>query len=119
MLTTRAHGFLDYSVGALIAFAPWLLGFAAGGPETWAMVAVGGLGMLYSLLTDYEMGLLRAIPMSMHLALDFCSGLFLAASPWLLGFADHVWAPHLALGLFEIGAAAFTSKLPSPQHARA
>ena len=30
-LSTRAHGYLDYSLSALLIAAPWLLGFARGG----------------------------------------------------------------------------------------
>ena len=55
-----------------------------------------------SLLTDYELGLFKVIPMPMHLALDAANGALLAASPWLFGFAEEVSAPHLGLGLFEI-----------------
>lgn len=44
-----------------------------------------------------------------HLALDIFSGIFLAASPWFLGFADVVCKPHLILGLIEIGAALLTT----------
>ena len=76
-------------------------------------VALGAGALLYSLLTDYELGLVRALPMTLHLGLDFCSGALLAVSPWLFGFADDVWLPHVAFGLFEIGAALLTQTLPS------
>jgi hypothetical protein len=111
-IPTRVHGVLDYGVGAFIALAPFLLGFAAGGAETWIPVALGLGAIVYSVFTDYELGLVRRIPMRAHLALDALSGVLLAASPWLLGFAHLVWAPHLALGLFEIAAAAMTKPTP-------
>jgi hypothetical protein len=37
--------------------------------------------------------------------MDVAAGLFLAASPWLLGFAEVVFWPHLLVGLFEVGIA--------------
>jgi hypothetical protein len=55
---------------------------------------------------------MRVIPMPVHLTLDALSGALLAVSPWLFGFADHVWVPHVVLGLFEIGAALLTETTP-------
>jgi hypothetical protein len=57
--------------------------------------------------------LIRVIPMRTHLALDTASGLLLAASPWLFGFVESVYLPHLIMGAFEIGAAAMTRRTPS------
>lgn len=107
-IPTRVHGILDYLVGALLAASPWLFGFDRGGPETWVPVALGAGAILYSLVTDYELGLYRGISMRTHLALDMASGLLLAASPWLFGFSDHVWMPHLVFGLIEIATPAMT-----------
>lgn len=118
-LSTRVHGVLDYLVGALLVALPWLLGFAHGGAETWVPVAVGGAAVAYSLFTDYELGVVRKIQMPVHLWLDALGGVVLAASPWLFGFDEHVWAPHLALGLFEVAAAAFTHTIPSYERRRA
>ena len=70
------------------------------------------LVVLYSPFTNYECGLVPRLPVQTHLALDVVVGGFLAASPWLFGFADRVWAPHLLLGLFSI-------PLPPPGGARA
>ena len=103
---------LDYLVGALLIAAPWLFDFAAGGAETWIPVVLGAGAILYSLFTDYELGVSRQLSMRTHLMLDLMSGILLAASPWLFGFADTVWAPHLALGLFEIGASLMTKREP-------
>jgi len=111
-IPTRVHGLLDYCVGLLLILAPWLLGFARQGAETWVPVALGVGALLYSLCTDYEWGAVRAIPMPVHLGLDFGSGVLLGASPWLFGFAQEVWVPHLAIGLFEIGAALLTQARP-------
>ena len=104
---------LDYLVGALLIAAPWLFDFAEGGAETWVPVALGVSALMYSLMTDYELGLTRTISMRTHLTLDLLSGLLLAASPWIFGFAERVYLPHLLLGIFEIGASLMTSPTPS------
>src|SRR5688500_7964844 len=105
IISTKTHGYLDYLVGMLLIAAPWLFDFNRGGAETWVPVILGISALVYSLLTDYELGLSRQISMRTHLMLDYASGILLAASPWLFGFADYVWEPHLILGILEIGAA--------------
>lgn len=46
--------------------------------------------------------------MSAHLALDALSDIFLAASPWMLGFSGEVWVPHVIVGLLGVGTALIT-----------
>ena len=118
-IPTRVHGFMDYSMGVLLMAAPWLFGFARGGAETWVPVILGAGVILYSLLTDYELGVVRKLSMSAHLFLDAMGGVLLAASPWLFGFADWVWVPHVIFGVLEIGAALMTRKVPSRSGAAA
>lgn len=116
-LPTRIHGILDYVVGVLLIVAPWLLDFDRGGAETWLPVVLGAGAILYSLFTDYELGVVRRIAMPAHLTLDAVSGVLLAISPWLFGFADFVLWPHVILGLFEIGAALVTHTVPDDRRA--
>jgi hypothetical protein len=74
-----------------------------------------GVGViLYSLITDYELSLAKKISMKTHLTLDVLSGVSLAASPWIFGFNDYVYLPHLILGILEIGAGTMTET--SPRH---
>jgi hypothetical protein len=111
-INTRTHGIMDYVIGLVLIVAPWVLGFANNGPETWIPVGVGVAALVYSLLTDYEYGVVRAIPMPIHLVLDGLAGLLLAMSPWIFGFSEVVWIPHLVIGLLEIGAAVMTQRHP-------
>lgn len=119
IIPTRVHGMLDYGLGLLLIAAPWLFDFANGGPEQWIPVILGASVILYSLVTDYELSVVEALPMSAHLGLDALGGAFLAVSPWLLGFADTVWVPHVIFGLLEIGAAAMTHSVPDHERAGA
>ena len=113
ILSTKAHGILDYLVGIILIGAPWILGFADNGPETWVPVILGAGAIMYSLLTNYEMGVTKTISMRTHLALDIASGILLAASPWIFNFNDFVFLPHLILGLGEILVASITERSPS------
>jgi hypothetical protein len=109
-IPTRVHGVLDYLVGVVLMMAPWLLNFARGGAETIVPVVLGAGLIAYSLCTDYELGLVRRIPMNTHLTLDLIGGILLAASPWLFGFSDVIWQPHLIVGIIEIGASLMTQR---------
>lgn len=88
---TKTHGYLDYIMGMLLIAAPWIFGFARGEAETWVPVVLGAGVILYSLFTDYELGMNRRLSMRTHLMLDLAGGFILAISPWLFGFADYVW----------------------------
>lgn len=111
-IPTRTHGVLDHLMGLLLLTAPYALGFADGTAAQYVSQAIGAALLSAALLTDYEVSLVRLIPMPVHLIVDFGSGMFLAASPWLLGFADRVLWPHLILGLLEAGAALITQSAP-------
>lgn len=104
---------MDYLMGLLMILLPWLLDFAAGGAETWIFVILGAGMILYSLLTDYELGVAPVIPMRVHLILDMAAGALLALSPWLFGFADYVYWPHVIVGVLEILAGLMTHRVPS------
>jgi hypothetical protein len=115
VIGTKTHGYLDYLVGLLLMAAPWLFDFARGGAETWIPVILGAGAIVYSLFTDYELGASHRLSMRTHLTLDLMSGILLAASPWIFGFADYVYMPHLVLGIFEIGASLMTKTVPSEE----
>jgi hypothetical protein len=111
-IPTRTHGVIDYAMGALLIVVPYILGFADGTAAQWIPQVLGAALIGASLLTDYELGVVRMIPMPIHLFLDIATGILLAASPWLFGFADRVYWPHLILGLLEIGAGLMTRTRP-------
>jgi hypothetical protein len=112
VIPTPIHGVLDYTVGTLIAIAPWLFGFAKRKPETIIPLLLGSGAFVYSLLTDYELGLFDVLTMRTHLMIDFASGILLASAPWLFGFAKRNWLPHLLLGILEIAAVLLTDPEP-------
>jgi hypothetical protein len=118
-IPTRVHGMLDYALGALLMGLPWLLGFADGGPETWVPVGLGAGVVLYSLFTDYELGVVRKLHMPAHLWLDALGAVLLMVSPWLLGFDERVWMPHVAVGAFELLTAILTDTVPGYDRRRA
>jgi hypothetical protein len=109
-ISRNIHGVLDYVVGILLLIAPMLLGFSDVPGARNAAIASGAVTLVYSILTNYECGLIRVLPFGVHLTLDALSGLFLIASPWLLGFADRVTTPHVVVGIIELVVVACTRK---------
>ena len=125
-ISTRMHGILDYLVAAVIIVVPayfLMTGAAADGtalPESvdasqgptaaWVLIIAGIIIVGQSLFTRYELSLVPAIPMSVHLVIDVLLGLALIASPWLFGFADIIWWPHVLVGLVALGTAALTQR---------
>ncbi|MHC2991322.1 membrane protein, partial [Pontibacter sp. HJ8] len=99
--------------GLLMIASPWLFDFARGGAETWVLVVVGVLVLLQTIMTDFEVGIVKMIPMQTHLMMDFGIGVILALSPWLFGFADYVFTPHVIFGVFSILASLTTHRVPS------
>lgn len=112
LISTRIHGFLDYLVGVVLIAAPWLFGFANGSVAQWVPVILGAALIVYSLLTDYELGAVRFISMPVHLGLDIAGGVLLAISPWLFGFAGVIVWPNLVVGIVEIVVALCTDRRP-------
>lgn len=107
-LPTSIHGAIDYLWGLGLFASPWLLGFSDVPVAKWVAVVFGVAAILYSVFTAYELGVLHILPMALHLILDGAAGALLAASPFLLGFADQVYLPHLLFGLFSIVASLVT-----------
>lgn len=112
VLSTRTHGAIDYVVSAFLIVAPYLFGFADGSAAQWVPMALGAAGIVYSLLTRYELGALPLIPMPAHLGLDVINGVVLASSPWVFGFASKVYLPHLVIGIMELGVVLMTERRP-------
>ena len=115
MIDTRTHGIIDYVTGALLIVAPYLFGFATGGPAQWLPQLIGAAIIVMSLLTRYELSVAKLIPLKAHLSVDAATGVLLAASPWLFGFAEVIWWPHLLVGLTEIVVAMMTKRVPETE----
>jgi hypothetical protein len=117
MIPTRMHGMMDYVIGVLLIASPWIFGFAdESGTAKWTFIIVGAAILLTSLMTNYELGVMRVIPMHMHLWADAIAGVVLSLSPWIFGYADDTgsngWLPALIIGIVELGTAAMSDPWP-------
>lgn len=101
------HGVLDYLSAVLMLVLPRALNWS---DQATLLLTIAGIGVLgASLLTRYELGALRVLPMKAHLALDLLTGaLLLGAALALTGEPNAVRATLAVLGVSEIGAALLT-----------
>jgi hypothetical protein len=102
IITRKIHAVLDYLSAILLICAPWAFNFNDSVTATQLTVGAGVLIAVMSAMTDYEGGLIRLIPMSVHLNMDILLGVLLFASPWIFGFNKEVYLPHVIMGLYSI-----------------
>jgi pimeloyl-ACP methyl ester carboxylesterase len=110
-LPAQGHAVLDYVTVAALLTVPRALGW---GPRTRTLLTAFGMwGLADSLLTDYPGGLLRKVPLPVHLNLEASAGLqlLLASQTMLRGEpAAGRWAV-AALGAYEVVRSSLT-RLP-------
>src|SRR5918993_4750179 len=106
-MPTHVHGVVDYVVGATLAILPRALGWSGAPARLLEGAGVGAIG--YSLLTNYELGVVKVLSMKAHLALDALSGgMLIGAAAMLEDEDEDVRATLVGIGLFEIAAALTT-----------
>ncbi len=112
MISTRAHGFIDYGVAGLLGV------FAASSkldaPVRRILGAAGAYHTGYSVLTDYEAGLEGWISMPQHLVLDALGGAALCGAGLILRRQPPAARTLLiAAGLSELAVVALSSSTPA------
>jgi hypothetical protein len=94
------HGTVDYVVGFIVIGLPFY--FELRGTPPMVLIALGIIVVLYSLLTDYELGAVRFLRIRSHLLLDAIFGVAMLLSPFLFDFpADTRW-PVYAIGVVAL-----------------
>jgi len=99
IVSINIHSMIDYIMGSLLLLMPTLLGFGDAGTAAWIPRFMGLFVLGYSLITNYEFSLAKMLPLPTHFTLDYLTALFLVISPFLFGFANIVWFPHVIVGM--------------------
>jgi len=110
IIPTKAHAAMDYGSAIILLIGPWILLFQDIPAAKYTFVLSGTLILLQSVLTNYEGGFLRLIPIKLHLFVDVVLGIILVASPWLFGFAEQTWLWHVLMGTMSVFTGLFTSR---------
>ncbi|HEU5121679.1 MAG TPA: SPW repeat protein [Candidatus Saccharimonadales bacterium] len=112
VLSAKVHTIIGLIVGVVLFLAPAIFGFGANQAATLTAQLVGVFIVFSELITTSKASLLKVVPMRVHLVLDYATGIFLAISPWLFGFASmpaNEWVPHLIVGVLVVGYALITN----------
>lgn len=116
-ISSKVHGILDYVVAVALFFAPVLFGFqSVGGAAVIVPMVLGIILAIYSLCTQYELGVFKVLDFQYHLAIDVLAAVFLAVSPFLFGFIDqaaNAWLPHIIVGVAVILVVIFSKPVPA------
>lgn len=108
-ISRRFHAILDYGSVIILLLAPFLFNFVDVPTAKMIAIVSAAFVLLLSFMTKYEGGLVKIIPMRMHLAADIALGLFLIASPWLFKFNNETYLFHVIMGLVALLAGVFTN----------
>lgn len=111
LISSKVHTYIGLLVGVALVVAPWLFAFDDVEASKWSAIGVGLFILLNEPMTTSPASPLKLVPMRVHLAVDVVTGIFLAATPWLFGFADedlNVWLPHVVVGVLVAGYALVT-----------
>jgi hypothetical protein len=110
-IDSTLHGATDYTVGTLLMTVFPKLAGIEGTPSATQIRTAGAIHAGYSTLTDYPLGVVKAIPFKAHIAMDAVGAVALAATPFVTGQwkkGRDQWVPHVALCVFELAALAMT-----------
>jgi hypothetical protein len=113
------HAASDYLVGLILFLLPNLLDFGGTGPAVWVPRLVGVMILLQAVMTDYELGVVKIIPIGTHLMTDYFMAVALAISPWLFGFANRSRVATIALvvsGILIFGVTIMTQPRGRPRN---
>ncbi|MFN6944710.1 MAG: hypothetical protein ACK4ND_07160 [Cytophagaceae bacterium] len=121
-IPTKVHGMMDYGFGAFMS------GMAFLGPnknkkkvkkrpaQRYVPLGLAIGATAYSLFTKYELGLIKKVPMKVHLGIDMASGLFLGLAPYVFKMDDRLKKAFVGLGAFEVMAGLLTKTETPKQH---
>jgi hypothetical protein len=101
----------DYTVGATLMTAFPRLAGISGTRAGRQIRAAGAAHAAYSTVTDYPLGIVKALPYKAHLALDFVGAAAIAALPFVTGQwreGPSQWVPHVGIAAFELASLAMS-----------
>ena len=117
-ISNRVHTIIGLVVGVVLLLAPYIFGFSDNASAAMVPWVIGLFIILNELITTSPIALVKLVPMKIHVIVDVLTGLVLAVSPWLFGFADaapNAWVPHVLVGILIVGYALATDTATAEQ----
>ena len=111
-INTLAHGLLDYLFGVLLTASPWLFAYSNDNAATHIATTLGMGVLLYSSVTNYELGIVRLFPFYVHLFFDLVLGVLLLGARWHFDLHGKPALVFLIFGVFSIVVVFFSQRTP-------
>lgn len=97
-ISTRYHAVIDYLLGLYVFCIPFMCKFPIVSPQTITLLATSGILIINALFSRHELGCFKVIPNNVHLIIDGCAGVVLAATPWWLSYSNDNYLIHCVIG---------------------
>ncbi len=99
-VTKTMHAYLDYPVALALISLPLLLNLGQSNPAAfWLSFVTGFAALALTILTDHETGIIRILPYSFHLLVDFAVGLTFLIAAFALDLSGIDFAYYLVNAL--------------------
>ena len=90
VINNKMHGVLDYVTVLCFFASPSIFGLA--GIPAYLSYALAVVHLLMTVLTNFEFGVAKIIPLKLHKYVEMVVGPVLLVISWVLGFSDDVKA---------------------------
>ena len=111
IIRTQLHGLIDY-LFALALLLPLITGHGTTGKDTIVFTILGIAVIVMSMVTDYEFGLMKIIPMKLHLFLDLIISFFIIAMPMIFPMENYYLYWPVILGVSGVIVTILSSSRP-------
>jgi len=119
-ISKKSYAVLNYLTGACLMLAPWYIPGSngqpfyvhAGGAILFLPLIIGWLQLVMTFFSASPYGVIRQFPVQMHCFQNVLTGSFLIASPFIYGFCDVIWWPHVLCGAVLMILGLFTTNSP-------
>jgi hypothetical protein len=97
------HGLLEYVVGVVLIVAPFALAFVSSA-ATAVSIVLGLVVLVMAAVSQGPTGIVKQVPVTVHVVLDFMLAAALIAAPFVFGFQDETspTALFIALGVVHM-----------------
>ena len=86
-ITPTIHAYLDYPVAFVLMSAPFIFGLGNSHPfAKWLALGTGIAAFVLTIFTNHKLGVIKALPYSLHLTVDLLVGIVFVLAPSLFGF---------------------------------
>ena len=96
-LNSKIHGIIDYFVVLFFWVSP--MAFGLGETTAWFTYILGGIHLLLTLFTNFEMGVFKVIPFKLHGWIELVVSIALIGVAFYLGRLDGTLSRNFYLGV--------------------